>query len=105
MIKCIASVKWKISLSVFVGQVEDGEIFKWRAGTNSIKYYTLNKLLQEKILCAKFSQPFCLAWQNLETKSWSYKQLTPIVFSVDLVFKEELNLMLVDASQGAVGLS
>ena len=26
-------------------------------------------------------------------------------FSVDLVFKEELNLMLVDASQGGVGLS
>ena len=27
------------------------------------------------------------------------------VFSVDLVFKEELNLMLVEASQGVVGLS
>ena len=27
-----------------------------------------------------------------------------IVFSVDLVFKEELNPMLVEASQGAVGL-
>ena len=38
-------------------------------------------------------------------KGNTYKKLTVGVFSVDLVCKEELNLILVEASQGAVGLS
>ena len=43
-----------------------------------------------------------------DTKSYAWRgrgrKNRFIVFSVDVVFKEDLNLMLLEASQGAVGL-